>query len=116
MATEAVNGMEYNAYSQPAELAASTPSHQASASQGSNAASSQQKADAQEIGWYFVEQYYTTLSKSPDKIHLFYNKKSQLITGTEAEKVLPAVGSKVRMPQIQYTGSTNIICRQSARR
>lgn len=96
MASEAVNGMDYNQYSQPAELAASTPSHQASASQGSNGASSQQqKADPQEIGWYFVEQYYTTLSKSPDKIHLFYNKKSQLITGTEAEKVLPAVGSKV---------------------
>lgn len=94
MATEAVNGVDYSQYSQPAELAASTPSHQASASQSSNAASSQ-KADPQEIGWYFVEQYYTTLSKSPDKIHLFYNKKSQLITGTEAEKVLPSVGSKV---------------------
>ncbi|KAK5072473.1 hypothetical protein LTR64_005055 [Lithohypha guttulata] len=102
MASEAVNGMDYNQYSQPAELAASTPSHQASASQGSNGASSQQqKADPQEIGWYFVEQYYTTLSKSPDKIHLFYNKKSQLITGTEAEKVLPAVGSKAISEKIK---------------
>lgn len=95
MATEAVNGMDYSQYSQPVELAASTPSHQASASQSSNAAPSQ-KPDPQEIGWYFVEQYYTTLSKTPDKIHLFYNKKSQLITGIEAEKVLPAVGTKVR--------------------
>ena len=94
MATDAVNGMDYNHYSQPAELAASTPSHQASASQSSNAAPGQ-KPDPQEIGWYFVEQYYTTLSKTPDKIHLFYNKKSQLITGIEAEKVLPAVGTKV---------------------
>lgn len=23
-----------------------------------------------EVGWYFVEQYYTTLSKSPDRIHV----------------------------------------------
>lgn len=94
MATEAVNGMDYSQYnhSQPAELAASAPSHNASASQSSNAT---QKPDPVEIGWYFVEQYYTTLSKSPDKIHLFYNKKSQLTTGTEAEKLLPVVGSKV---------------------
>lgn len=95
MATEAtnVNGV-YDQFNQPAELAASTPSQSASASQTSNAASSS-KADPQEIGWYFVEQYYTNLSKSPEKIHLFYNKKSQLITGKEAEKVLPAVGTKV---------------------
>lgn len=94
MATDAsnVNGV-YDQY-QPAELAASTPSQSASASQTSNPASSS-KADPQEIGWYFVEQYYTNLSKSPEKIHLFYNKKSQLIVGKEAEKVLPAVGTKV---------------------
>lgn len=23
-----------------------------------------------EIGWYFVEQYYTTLSKFPEKLHV----------------------------------------------
>ena len=23
-----------------------------------------------EVGWYFVEQYYTTLSRSPDKLHV----------------------------------------------
>ena len=23
-----------------------------------------------EVGWYFVEQYYTTLSKSPEKLHV----------------------------------------------
>lgn len=116
MATEAVNGMDYSQYGQPAELAASTPSHQASASQSSNAGSSQQKADPQEIGWYFVEQYYTTLSKSPDKIHLFYNKKSQLITGTEAEKVLPAVGSKVSRHHKQKCATLTFCVRPLARR
>lgn len=97
MATDAsnVNGV-YDQYSQPAELAASTPSQGASTSQASKSASSG-NADPQEIGWYFVEQYYTTLSKTPERIHLFYNKKSQLISGKEAEKVLPAVGAKVRV-------------------
>ena len=103
MATEAapVNGL-YNAhaYGQPAELAASIPSaptHATSASQSTTASSTiqQQKADPQEIGWYFVEQYYTTLSKTPEKIHLFYSKKSQLVSGIEAEKVIPSVGTKV---------------------
>ena len=51
--------------------------------------------DPQQIGWFFVEQYYTTLSKHPDRLHLFYSKKSQLLTGVEAEKVLPSVGQKV---------------------
>ena len=23
-----------------------------------------------EVGWYFVEQYYTTMSKTPDKLHV----------------------------------------------
>lgn len=25
-----------------------------------------------EVGWYFVEQYYTTLSRSPEKLHVSY--------------------------------------------
>jgi hypothetical protein len=94
----AVNGNYGTHYSQPAELAASmpsAPSHAPSASQSTATSNAPQKAEAQEIGWYFVEQYYTTLSKSPDRIHLFYNKKSQLVTGVEAEKVIPTVGSKV---------------------
>lgn len=103
-ASSAVNGLYGNQFSQPAELAASVPSapgHAATASQSTTAsAAGAQKADPQEIGWYFVEQYYTTLSKSPERIHLFYKKKSQLVTGTEAEKVLPAVGEKVSLKSI----------------
>lgn len=107
MATEAapVNGLYgTNQYSQPAELAASTPSaptHGASASQSTSTSATAQKADPQEIGWYFVEQYYTTLSKSPEKIHLFYSKKSQLVTGIEADKVVPAVGTKAISEKIK---------------
>jgi len=97
MATEnapSVNGYG-SQYGQPAELTGSTPSSHAPSVSQSSSTQAAQKADAQEIGWYFVEQYYTTLSKSPDRIHLFYSKKSQLVTGVEAEKVLPSVGTKV---------------------
>ncbi|ATY64480.1 NTF2 and RRM domain [Cordyceps militaris] len=45
-----------------------------------------------EVGWYFVEQYYTTLSKSPEKLHLFYSKRSQLVCGQEAEVSNVSVG------------------------
>ncbi|KAL8950896.1 MAG: hypothetical protein Q9222_003092 [Ikaeria aurantiellina] len=48
-----------------------------------------------EVGWYFVEQYYTTLSKNPEKLHLFYNKRSQFVSGVEAEKVSVSVGQRV---------------------
>ncbi|KAF2815292.1 uncharacterized protein BDZ99DRAFT_472591 [Mytilinidion resinicola] len=47
-----------------------------------------------EVGWYFVEQYYTTLSRSPDKLFLFYNKRSQFVSGIEEEKVSVNVGQK----------------------
>ncbi|TAQ85798.1 hypothetical protein B7494_g5888 [Chlorociboria aeruginascens] len=45
-----------------------------------------------EVGWYFVEQYYTTLSKSPEKLHLFYGKHSQFVSGLEAEVTPVSVG------------------------
>ncbi|CAI4219190.1 unnamed protein product [Parascedosporium putredinis] len=45
-----------------------------------------------EVGWYFVEQYYTTLSKNPDKLHLFYGKPSQFVFGEEAEVANISVG------------------------
>ncbi|CEJ81937.1 Putative Ntf2 and rrm domain-containing protein [[Torrubiella] hemipterigena] len=45
-----------------------------------------------EVGWYFVEQYYTTLSKSPEKLHLFYGKRSQFVYGVEAEVANVSVG------------------------
>jgi hypothetical protein len=95
-----VNGIYGGQYGQPAELAASIPSStQASAvpQTAAEPAANTTVADPQQIGWYFVEQYYTTLSKNPDQLHLFYSKKSQLVTGVEAEKVLPSVGSKVSL-------------------
>lgn len=45
-----------------------------------------------EIGWYFVESYYTTLSKTPEKLHLFYNARSQFVTGDEGKTSPVSVG------------------------
>ncbi|PYI12153.1 hypothetical protein BO78DRAFT_302218 [Aspergillus sclerotiicarbonarius CBS 121057] len=62
----------------------------------SNAPSNDQKngISKDEVGWYFVEQYYTNMSRSPEKLHLFYSRRSQLVFGTEAESVQVAVGQK----------------------
>jgi hypothetical protein len=96
-----VNGMYSGQYQTPAELPAPTPgaSHGPSASQSTTASTgaAAAKPDPQEIGWDFGEQYYTTLSKNPERIHLFYSKKSQVVIGMEAEKVVPAVGVKVSL-------------------
>ncbi|KAI0851878.1 hypothetical protein F5Y00DRAFT_229534 [Daldinia vernicosa] len=45
-----------------------------------------------EVAWFFVEQYYTTLSKNPEKLHLFYGKRSQFVYGLEAEIANVSVG------------------------
>jgi hypothetical protein len=69
----------------------------AQSSTPSNAPSNEQKNGIakDEVGWYFVEQYYTNMSRSPDKLHLFYSRRSQLVFGTEAESVTVTVGQKV---------------------
>ena len=38
----------------------------------SSAASGNGSVPKDEVGWYFVEQYYTTLSKNPEKLHVSY--------------------------------------------
>jgi Nuclear transport factor 2 (NTF2) domain len=48
----------------------------------------------EEVGWYFVERYYNTLSKSPDKLHLFFGKASQFVAGVEEEKVQVSIGQR----------------------
>ncbi|KAL1611496.1 hypothetical protein SLS59_000215 [Nothophoma quercina] len=74
----------YDSYAASQQQTASQPAQQASASE----------IPKDEVGWYFVEQYYTTLSKSPDRLYLFYNKRSQFVSGVEEEKVNVCVGQK----------------------
>ena len=38
--------------------------------ESSGAAESSSTVSKDEVGWYFVEQYYTTLSRSPEKLHV----------------------------------------------
>ncbi|KAF3004216.1 hypothetical protein E8E13_007022 [Curvularia kusanoi] len=74
----------YDSYGASQQQTASQPAQQAPASE----------IPKDEVGWYFVEQYYTTLSKSPDRLFLFYNKRSQYVSGVEEEKVNVCVGQK----------------------
>lgn len=67
---------------------------QTSASASATSAEGTSSVPKDEVGWYFVEQYYTTLSKNPEKLHLFYNKRSQFVSGVEAEKVSVSVGQR----------------------
>ncbi|KAF1366098.1 hypothetical protein EJ07DRAFT_150556 [Lizonia empirigonia] len=74
----------YDSYASSQQQSSSQPAQQAPASE----------IPKDEVGWYFVEQYYTTLSKSPDRLYLFYNKRSQYVSGVEEEKVNVCVGQK----------------------
>ncbi|EPX71085.1 ubiquitin protease cofactor [Schizosaccharomyces octosporus yFS286] len=40
-----------------------------------------------EIGWMFVQEYYTYLNKEPHRLHCFYTKKSTLVHGEEGEAI-----------------------------
>lgn len=91
----------------------------AAPAEATSASSTSNNPSKDEVGWYFVEQYYTTLSKNPAKLHvsavqavdhpeglqrltsrqLFYNKSSQFVQGLEAELVNVAVGRQVRLTQ-----------------
>ncbi|KAF2192435.1 hypothetical protein K469DRAFT_716977 [Zopfia rhizophila CBS 207.26] len=73
---------------------------QAATSQSSNNASTSE-IPKDEVGWYFVEQYYTTLSKSPEKLYLFYNKRSQFVSGNEEDKIQVCIGQKAINDQIK---------------
>ncbi|CAK4028508.1 ntf2 and rrm domain-containing [Lecanosticta acicola] len=92
-------GIDQNAYAYSANAAATSqpPAQQAppASSTPSNAPQAQQpEISKDEVGWYFVEQYYTTLSRSPEKLYLFYNKRSQFVSGTETDKVPVCVGQR----------------------
>ncbi|ROV98172.1 hypothetical protein VSDG_04504 [Cytospora chrysosperma] len=73
----------------------------AAPAEATSASSTSNNPSKDEVGWYFVEQYYTTLSKNPAKLHLFYNKQSQFVQGLEAELVNVAVGRQAIQERIK---------------
>lgn len=48
----------------------SYPATSGSAESTNSGAAGSQDLSKDEVGWYFVEQYYTTLSKNPEKLHV----------------------------------------------
>lgn len=48
----------------------SSTEHYPATSGAAEASGANSDLSKDEIGWYFVEQYYTTLSKSPEKLHV----------------------------------------------
>ncbi|KIL88980.1 hypothetical protein FAVG1_07374 [Fusarium avenaceum] len=86
------NFAQQDQYKEPAEQQQTVPATSAADGSATAAASSNSGLSKDEVGWYFVEQYYTTLSKSPEKLHLFYGKRSQFVYGLEAEVSPVSVG------------------------
>ncbi|GAB7330833.1 hypothetical protein MBLNU13_g02372t1 [Cladosporium sp. NU13] len=69
------------------------------------AANTQSEIPKDEVGWYFVEQYYTTLSRTPEKLYLYYNKRSQFVSGNETDKVQVCVGQRAindRIKELEF--------------
>jgi len=85
-----------NAYNSSAATSQVPYGHPPPASSSTPATTSSQQSEIpkDEVGWYFVEQYYTTLSRSPEKLYLFYNKRSQFVSGQETDKVAVCVGQR----------------------
>lgn len=87
----------------PGEDAAATAAPTSSEPVGAGEASKAPSKD--EVGWYFVESYYTTLSKNPETLYLYYNKRSQFVSGVETQKVDVSVGQRAindRIKQLDF--------------
>jgi hypothetical protein len=84
----------YNTTGTPSQAAPAAPLPSAPSSGINPPAAQQADIPKDEVGWYFVEQYYTTLSRNPEKLYLFYNKRSQFVSGQETDKVPVCIGQK----------------------
>ncbi|KAI2636470.1 hypothetical protein GGS26DRAFT_589078 [Hypomontagnella submonticulosa] len=73
-------------------VSGTTPAATVTAADQASNTSSNNNLGKDEVAWFFVEQYYTTLSKNPEKLHLFYGKRSQFVYGLEAEVANVSVG------------------------
>ncbi|KAI1437748.1 hypothetical protein GGR50DRAFT_24557 [Xylaria sp. CBS 124048] len=66
-----------------------------------------------EVAWFFVERYYTTLSKNPEKLHLFYSKRSQFVYGQEGQSANVSVGRQSIQERIKELDCQNCKIRVS---
>ncbi|CAG8544633.1 13601_t:CDS:2 [Ambispora gerdemannii] len=72
MTTTTTDDITNNAASVAQELPSQQPDHH---------------IDTTEIGWLFVQEYYTFMHKEPHRLHCFYNVNSIYTTGKEGETV-----------------------------
>ncbi|KAE9989926.1 hypothetical protein EG327_002113 [Venturia inaequalis] len=94
MANEGNNGSINGSYGEP--------SFSAQQSNGAPANSSQpEQPSKEEVAWYFVESYYTTMSRTPEKLYLFFNKRSRMVQGTEEQKANVSAGQKAIQDRIE---------------
>jgi hypothetical protein len=64
------NFTQQDQYKEPADQQQTAPTTSAADGSATAAASATNNPSKDEVGWYFVEQFYTTLSKSPEKLHV----------------------------------------------
>ncbi|KAF5236818.1 hypothetical protein FAUST_6345 [Fusarium austroamericanum] len=95
------NFAQQDQYKESADQQQTAPATSAADGSTTAAASANSNLSKDEVGWYFVEQYYTTLSKSPEKLHLFYGKRSQFVYGREAELSTVSVGRQLIQERIK---------------
>ncbi|KAI1082197.1 hypothetical protein F5B20DRAFT_26630 [Whalleya microplaca] len=77
------------------------PNDQTSNTSSNNNNNNNNNLGKDEVAWFFVEQYYTTLGKNPEKLHLFYGKRSQFVYGLEAEVANVSVGRQTIQERIK---------------
>ena len=56
---------------------------------------SAQRFDPSEVGWLFVQEYYTFMNREPARLHCFYNKKSTFLNGNEGDQTKTCFGQQV---------------------
>lgn len=52
------------------------------------------RADPVEVGWLFVQEYYTHMNGNPGNLHAFYNNRSYFLHGRESDPTLTCRGQQ----------------------
>ena len=66
----ATNGQSYDNYDAHAANQSMSAQNDYAGTNASSTSGNANDISKEEVGWYFVEQYYTTLSKSPEKLYV----------------------------------------------
>ncbi|KAK9469633.1 hypothetical protein V1512DRAFT_14239 [Lipomyces arxii] len=58
----------------------------------------------EEVGWLFVQSYYTYMNKDPTRLHQFYTRRSIMCHGNEGDVVKPLIGQQQINDKISELG------------